>query len=416
MKSSPASPDSLPMDWVREQFPTLANAGILMDNAGGSVPLGRVVDRLAEYMRKWPVQLGASYLESAEAQRRLGLARTAVAGLLGPQMAADEIVVAASTTSLISRLARSLVPGWDEGDEVIVTDVDHEANITPWRRLTDHGIRVREWSLNQDSRRLEIDDLRSLLSDRTRLVCFTHASNILGQAVDVETICATVHEAGAKTCIDGVAYAPHRPLAVKDWGVDYYAFSLYKVLGPHCAVMYCRDTEMSGLANLNHIFMDDYEGPGRLELGAFPYESLYAAGGVPDYLDELAARLGDDGDRAGAWSAIAAQESRLTRRLLEFLDSRPTVEIMGSASPGPDRMPTISFVSRNHLSSEIPAICDRQGIGIRWGHFYAPRLIDRLGLTQRDGVVRVSMLHYNTVHEVDRLIGALEPALRGRAA
>ena len=416
MKSTSVGPGPLPVDWVRQQFPTLTDASILMDNAGGSAPLGRVVDRLAEYMRKWPVQLGASYAESAEAERRLLSARTAVASLMGENTREDEIVVASSTTSLISRLARSLAPGWHEGDEVIVTDADHEANITPWRRLAERGIRVREWSLNQDTRRLEIDDLCSLLNDRTRLVCFTHASNVLGEAVDVRAVCATVHEAGARTCVDGVAYAPHRPLAVKDWGVDYYAFSLYKVLGPHCAVMYCRNTETPGLANLNHMFMDGYEGPGRLEPGAFPYELLYAAAGVPDYLDELGACLGDDGDRTQAWSAVATQETCLARRLLEFLDAQPTVEIMGSASAGPERMPTISFVSRRHLSSDIPAICDCHGIGIRWGHFYAPRLIDRLGLTKRNGVVRVSMLHYNTVQEVDRLIGALEPALRGRAA
>jgi selenocysteine lyase/cysteine desulfurase len=270
-----------------------------------------------------------------------------------------------------------------------------------------------------DSQRLEPEDLRRLLSDRTRLVCFTHASNILGETLPVAEITRMVHDHGARVVVDGVAYAPHRPIDVRDWGVDFYAFSLYKVYGPHCAVLYVRGSEMESLANLNHEFMDRSHGPGKLEPGAFPYELLYGARGVPQYLRELSGRIAGDkaaGSFGPAYAAIGAHEHRLSSRLLSYLAAEPAVRIIGDERPGPARLPTISFVVRGCRSSEIPVRLDPQGIGIRWGHFYAPRLIERLGLTERDGVVRVSMVHYNTLEEVDRLISGLTPLLSGAAS
>jgi cysteine desulfurase family protein (TIGR01976 family) len=410
----------LPVEWVREQFPALACSGVLLDNAGGSAPLGRVADRVAEYMRRWPVQLGATYRESAAASGMLDDARATIAGMMGasPGTAPDphELVVGASTSSLISRLARSLATDLDAGDEIVVTDVDHEANISPWRRLESRGLVIRTWRLNRDTLRLEVDDLVPLLSDRTRVVCFTHASNILGEVTPVAEITRIVHEHGARVCVDGVAYAPHRALDVRAWDVDFYAFSLYKVYGPHCAVLYCREASLDSLANLNHLFMEDYEGPAKLEPGAFPYELLYGATGVPDYLNELGSRAGPGGAASAAYAAMEDQERRLGRRFLAFLDACPAVEVMGPSGDSTTRLPTVSFAIANTKSSTIPPICDRHGIGIRWGHFYAPQLIDRLGLTEQDGVVRVSMVHYNTQDEVDRLIAVLEPALEGRPA
>ena len=417
--AAPMLPE-LPVDWVREQFPALERSGILFDNAGGSVPLGRVADLVSEYMRRWPVQLGASYAESAEASERLSFARQEIAGIMGASAdappTADEVVIGTSTSSLLSRLARSLAPSLGAGDEIIVTDVDHEANITPWRRLETSGVTVLTWNLNTDSQRLEPEDLRKLISDRTRLVCFTHASNILGETVPVAQVTRLAHDHGARVVVDGVAYAPHRPIDVRHWEVDFYAFSLYKVYGPHCAALYVRGREMESLANLNHQFMDGSHGPGKLEPGAFAYELLYGACGVPDYLRELSDRITGESENSSfgpAYTAIGTHEERLSSRLLSFLSSEPAVRIVGPERPGPARLPTISFVVDGCRSSEIPIRLDPQGIGIRWGHFYAPRLIDKLGLAKRDGVVRVSMVHYNTLEEVDRLISGLAPILSG---
>ncbi|MGD8976578.1 MAG: aminotransferase class V-fold PLP-dependent enzyme [Gammaproteobacteria bacterium] len=401
----------LPMDWVRARFPALATDWVLMDNAGGSVPLGRVIDRISEYMARWPVQLGASYALSAEAGELLEQARESLASMMsvpgGARPGADELVIGSSTSSLVSRLARAIAPGLSPGDEIIVTDADHEANITPWRRLAERGITLRTWHLNRDTRRLEIDDLLPLLNDRSRLVCFTHASNLLGEATPLAEITALAHRHGARVCVDGVAYAPHRPLPVRDWDVDFYVFSLYKVYGPHCAVMFARRDRLAELRNINHEFMDAMDGPGKLEPGGFPYELLYGAAAVPEYFSALARQLGE----TQPWPAIAAQEAALGTRLLDYLNGRPEIEIMGSPEPSPARLPTISFVARGHRSSEIPPLCEPDRIGIRWGHFYAPRLVERLGLTGQDGVVRVSLVHYNTAAEVDALIGSLDRGL-----
>ncbi len=410
---------SLPIEWIRSQFPALAGSTALLDNAGGSAPLGTVCERVAEYMRRWPVQLGATYRESAVAAEELARARRELAVMLGGPagrpVADDEIVVGASTSSLLSRLSRSMAPRLRPGDRIVVTDTDHEANITPWRRLQDDGIDIDVWSLNRDTRRLEPEDLTALLSDRTRLVCFTHASNILGEVMPVRQITDLVHDCGGRVCVDGVAYAPHRPLDVRDWDVDFYAFSLYKVYGPHCAVLFCKASAMEELENLNHQFMDGQTGPGKLELGAFPYELLYGAAAVPAYLGALSRRMGGPGNLSGlasAYDAMAAQEYTLSSRLLAFLDSKPDVRVAGNPRPGPDRLPTISFTVSGRQSSSIPPACDAHGVGIRWGHFYAPRLIKRLGHSAQQGVVRVSMVHYNTGEEVDRLIRILDPLMQ----
>jgi cysteine desulfurase family protein (TIGR01976 family) len=372
-------------------------------------------------MRRWPVQLGASYQPSVDAGALLDESRAALAGLMasadgsGPD--SDELIVGTSTTTLISNLARAMRSRLAPGDEIIVTDVDHEANITPWRRLDEAGVVTKTWRLNPDSRRLEIADLEPLLSARTRLVAFTHASNLLGEETPVAAVSRLAHAHGAHVCVDGVAYAPHRPLPVRDWGVDYYVFSLYKVYGPHCAVMAGRRELLAGLDNLNHQFMDTASTPGKLEPGAYPYELLYGAAAVPAYLRALGERVRPGREPlAAAYTAIADHEQHLTRGLLDYLNSRRDVEIMGGAVTDRSRMPTISFAVAGRASSEIPPLCEPARIGIRWGHFYAPRLVERLGLTRRDGVVRVSMVHYNTQAELNRLIEALDSALSGPAA
>ncbi len=213
------APPTAPLntDWVRSQFPALDGDWILMDNAGGAAPLGTVIERITEYMSRWPVQLGATYGPSATAGGLLEQARRDLAELFGAggvdAPAPEELVVASSTTELMQRLARALGAGLEPGDEIVVTEVDHEANISPWRRRAAGGVVIREWPLNRDSWRLEPENLRPLLNDRTRLVCFTHASNLLGEVTPVAEITAMAHAAGARVVVDGVAYAPHRPLS-----------------------------------------------------------------------------------------------------------------------------------------------------------------------------------------------------------
>ena len=405
-----SAPVSLDLDWVRSRFPALHQGWTLMDNAGGSATLDTVADRIGEYLRRWPVQLGASYGPSAEADGLQVEARQALAGLFarggGAIPAPERVAIGASTTSLLSRLACSLAPGLADGDEIIVTDADHEANIGPWLRLQARGVRIRWWRIRPDSMRLEPEDLDKLLSDKTRLVCCTHASNLLGSELDLAAVAARAHAAGARVCVDGVAYAPHRPLAFSTWGVDWYAFSLYKVFGPHCALL-CASPEAAELHhNLNHEWKNAPSAAERLEPGAWPYELAWGAAAVPQYLEELGAR-----HHAEPFAAIIAHERALTRRLLAWLDARPDLRIIGARDTDPGRLPTVSFVPARHSPEQVVTRVDRARIGIRHGHFYAPRLVEALGLARDSGVVRVSLAHYNTPAEVDRLIVALEQAL-----
>ncbi len=413
----PPEPPSATLDFVRAQFPGLANDWVFMDNAGGSLPLGRVIDRATRYLRECPVQLGASYEVSMLAQQRLDASVAALTRFTNARDPA-EIILGPSTSALISRLSRALAPRLHKGDEIIVTNVDHEANISPWCRLAERGIVLRTWELNRDSLRLELDDLGTLMNARTRLVCFTHTSNILGSIEPVAEITRFVHERNAQVCVDGVAYAPHHAIDVQAWDVDYYTFSLYKVYGPHQAVMIGKRPLLEALDNINHYFFEAGDVPLKLQPGGVNYELAYASGGIPEYYHELGVAAGapDGGDDqvkmkfAVDW--ISRHEASIAAPLLEFLDGHPRVRIIGNPSAASAvRTPTISFVVADRDSATIPPAIDPHKIAIRWGHFYAPRLIEHLGLAPQNGVVRASLVHYNTGKEVERLIGALDRAL-----
>ncbi len=409
-----ASADQDIQDFVRAQFPTLKSDWIFMDNAGGSLPLARVIERAARYLSECPVQLGASYAISELAQARLDEATDALARFTNARHP-SEVIVGPSTSALLSRLSRAMLPLLSPGDEIVVTNVDHEANISPWRRLERHGMVLRTWELNRDSLRLELDDLAPLMSERTRLVCFTHTSNILGSIEPVKEITDFVHAHNARVCVDGVAYAPHHRIDVQAWGVDYYTFSLYKVYGPHQAVMIGKRDQLEALDNINHYFFAPGDVPHKLQPGGMNYELAYASGGIPDYYLELGARAGaaadasdkDKFEHATRW--MSRHEESLARPLLEYLEQRPDTRIIGESSPSATvRTPTISFVFNERNSAGIPAHTDRHGIAIRWGHFYAPRLIEYLGLAPQSGVVRASLVHYNQLSEVERLVAVLD--------
>ena len=404
----------LDLDLVRRQFPALAGDAVFFDNAGGSQTLGSVIDRIADYLRTTNVQLGASYGVSQASGEKVAAGVRAVASLFN---ASDpsEVVLGPSTTQLIANFASALVPSLRPGDEIIVTDADHESNISPWRRLAARGIEVREWRVDRDRMRLDPEALEPLLSPRTRLVAMTHCSNVVGSIHPVREVAERAHARGALLFVDGVAFAPHAPVDVAALGVDGYVFSLYKVYGPHSAAMWIRREIFDRLDCINHDFLAGYV-PYKIQPGGFNYELAHGATAIPDYFDALGESLGDNtsakSPRARAFEAIAAHEEALSARLLAGLRAFPGVRVIGDPSPSrASRVPTISFVSDRHLSSAIPPRVDPHKIGIRFGDFYARRLIDALGLREREGVVRVSMVHYNTLAEVDRLLGVLEGVL-----
>lgn len=415
---------------IRAEFPGLDTDMVFMDNAGGSQTLRRVVDRIGDFLLTSNVQLGASYATSVKAGERVLESRVRAATLVNAARP-EEIVMGGSSTALLRMLVQGLTPLFAPGDELIVTNLDHEANIGAWLALAERGVVIRFWTVNRDTLRLEIADLQLLLGARTRMLALTYASNVLGGITPVPEAVRLARSVGAMVCVDGVAYAPHRAIDVQALDVDFYVFSYYKLFGPHYAMLYGKYQHLLRMANLNHGFIAADDVPYKLQPGNQNYELGWGATAISDYLADLGAGLGADvgvslgadlgpslgeaGDEraciVSAYAGIAGHEAALSAHLLSYLGSRNTVTIQGDPTADPDRrVSTISFTVRGKLSEDVVRAVDRHGIGIRFGDFYAKRLIDALGLRPQGGVIRVSMVHYNTLDEVDRLMRALDEA------
>ena len=409
------STSALNLDHVRAEFPALSNSFIYLDNAGGSQVLRRVGDRVRDYLLSSSVQLGASYAHSQDAGARVLAARRSVATLINAAHD-DEVVMGGASTALMFQVTQAILPGIQAGDEIIVTNTDHEANIGCWLRLQAAGAVVRFWNINPETLELELADLQALLSPKVKWVAMTHASNILGTINPVAQVAELVHAAGARLCVDAVAYAPHRLVDVQASGADLYVFSFYKVFGPHYAVLWGRRELLLGLASLNHYFISADTIPYKLQPGNVNYELSYGCIGISDYLEDMGARLGAVGSARvkmqAAFDAFEVQEDLLAEQLLGFLRSKKKVRIIGLAdTKSGRRVPTISFMVDGVQSESIVRHTDRFGIGIRFGDFYAKRLIEFLGLQDRGGVVRVSMAHYNTAGEIAQLVRHLDEAI-----
>lgn len=406
---------TLDLDFVTNQFPALKKDFIFMDNAGGSQVLGRVVDRITDYFLNYNVQLGGSYEVSANAAKQLKEVHLQLASYINANRT-DEVVVGTSTTMLLRILSLTLSQQWKQGDEVIISNSDHEANVSCWTDLEKKGIVIKTWKVNPETFEFDLDDLRNLLTERTKLVAVVHASNILGTINPIKEFAKIAHEAGALICVDGVAYAPHRMIDVQDWDVDFYVFSTYKVYGPHHAILYGKYALLKELDGFNHYFIGKDEIPYKLQPGNFNFELTYSLAGIPNYFTSLHGQhFGNKGnftDRekiAGCFQLIADHEQILADKLLKYLLGKPEIKIIGHTVPDKDkRVPTISFVHEKFKSSLAAEHIDQFGIGIRWGDFYAKKIISFLGLESKDGVIRVSLVHYNTVDEVDKLIDAFE--------
>ena len=400
---------------IRAEFPALETDEVFLDNAGGSQVLRRVADRIRDYLLHDNVQLGASYAASCKAGERVLAARRAVAELVNAP-ADDEVVIGPSTTALIGTLVEALRPGLRPGDEVIVTESDHEANIGAWERLVEVGVTVRVWRVNPETFGLLVEDLDSLLGPRTRWIAMTQASNVLGTVNPVADVASRAHAVGARLCVDAVAFAPHWIVDVQATGADAVVFSFYKVFGPHLAVLWVRRDLLLSLPSLNHFFIGPDVIPYKLQRGNVNYELSYGCAGINEYLRDVGTRLGAVGNgrvlMQAAFDAFAQHEDDLAEQVLSWLRERHGVRIIGLPSvKAGQRVPTISFVAEGQMSATIVRRVDEHGIGIRFGDFYARRLIEALQLQQYGGVVRVSIAHYNTADEIRRLLTALDEAI-----
>jgi len=399
----------LDIDRVRSSFPGLSNGWTLMDNAGGSQALASVVERIGEHLLNRNVQIGGTYETSLKAAESLHEGRRAVMQMVNAERP-EEIVFAPTSTVALQNLSRSIAHLLSAGDEIVVTNFDHESNIGPWLSLEEKGVKIRVWELNRESLKPDPAELDLLLGSRTRLVAVTHVSNILGWINPIRAITEKAHAAGAMVCVDSVAFAPHRAIDVAELDVDFLVFSAYKAYGPHISAMYGKYDLLLELDNLYHYFYGRDKVPAKLEPGNANYELAYSLTAVRDYLLALGEEAGDARQRiVSAFDAIAAHEALIGERLLSYLRSKKEIRIIGDVrGSDPSRVPTVSFVVDGRDPGELARGLEEYRIAARFGDFHARRLIEYLGLSGNNGVVRISLVHYNTPEEVDGLIRALD--------
>ncbi len=398
---------------IRAQFPALAGETVFLENAGGSqVPLC-VADRIHDYMLSSYVQLGAGYPLSQRATEVVDEAHDFVRLMVNGND--GEVMLGPSTSQLLLMLSQCYARTLTPNSSIIVAQTGHEANVGPWKHLASQGFELQWWEMDPNNFECSLADLEELLNDRTALVAFPHVSNLLGEIVDVAEITKLAHAAGARVVVDGVAYAPHRAMDVTAWDVDWYAYSTYKVYGPHMAALWGRRDAIAELGGPNHFFIPDDDLPYKFEVGGANHEGCAGVLGLRDYL-AFVARVEDPNtlDRTAvehAFDVMTACELPLQERLIKYLLSRDDVRIIGPTGAGTERVGTISFVHNRMSSREITEAVDRSGIGIRNGHMYAYHLCEALGLDPEDGVVRTSLVHYNTLEEIERLIEVFESVL-----
>ncbi len=412
----PPARKSLDTEFVRAQFPPLADGWVFVENAGGTYVPRQVIERVVEYMSQSQVQPNWEFPSSLLATERIARGKRLLAEFInaGP----DEIMLGPSTTMNIYLMAQALRPLFKPGDEIIVTEQDHEANVGAWRRLEEFGLVIREWQVDPLTGVLRYEQLGELLGPRTRLVAFTHCSNLASIVHDVPALVRQIHDSGAWTFVDGTAFAPHFPMDVKALGIDFYVFSLYKVFGPHQSVLFGRRELLRMARNQNHFFIADDDIGYKLLPGGPNHEFAAASLGIGDYFEALDRHHSSDRHNdfharvRGVYALFGRHEARLAERLVEHLQSVPGLRFVGRRPSSDGRLaPVIAFWIEGRKSAEIVAGLRRHRIAIGHGDFWAARLVKALGLRAEDGVVRIGLAHYNDDAEIDRLIAALRAIL-----
>jgi hypothetical protein len=399
------------MDEIRAQFPALAKETRFMENAGGSQVPRSVIDATSRYFETSYVQVGAGYPESEAATATVELAHDFTnefvnAGNRG------QCILGPSTSALLANIARAYVRTLRAGDEIIVSLANHESNIGPWVWLEETlGVRVIWWPADPNTYIVDPRTLSPLINSRTRLICVPHVSNLVGHVTDIKAITRIAHLMGAEVVVDGVAYAPHRAVDVAALDADWYVFSTYKVFGPHAAAMYGRGISWAPLTGPNHFFIPRDDITHKWELGGPSHEACAGWLGLRPYLAFLAGSEYEGRKTIeSSFSRMEILERRLTEKLLQFFNQNPNVTVVGPGM-GADRLPTVSFIHRAKSSAEVAHALQIRGFAVRHGHMYAYRLCESLGVAPEDGVVRISLVHYNTVKEVEALVAALEEVL-----
>jgi cysteine desulfurase family protein (TIGR01976 family) len=403
--------NAFPIDAVRAQFPALADSRtVFFDNPGGTQIPETVIAAVSDYYRTRCANVGGAFATSQRTDETIRQAREAMADLLGAPDP-DTIVFGASMTALTFHIARSFAETCRPGDEVIVTDLDHDANIAPWRDLEAVGVTVRVVPFHTADGTLDTDAYAAALRPgRTRLVALNYASNALGTITDLAPLVRQAHDAGALVYVDSVQSVPHLPTDVAALDCDFLACSAYKFFGPHVGVLYGKREPLECLTP-HKVRPAKNTIPHRWEQGTLNHEGLAGVAAAVGYLERLADAGGTRRERLYcAMAAIQAYEQTLSTRLLTGLTRLPDITVYGLSDPArvAGRVPTVAFTRRG----ESPrAICERlaaAGIHAWSGNYYAVRIMESLGLEANGGAVRVGLAHYNTTAEIDRLLNVLD--------
>ena len=405
----------LDLEFIRQQFPAFDVPALeeqsFFENAGGSYTCSQVQDRLFRFYRERKVQPYAHYEASRLGGEEMDEARMRLAAMLGVET--DELSFGPSTTQNTYVLSQAVAQWLEPGQSIIVTNQDHEANSGPWRRLAERGIIVKEWCINPETGLLDIQDLKLLLDDDVRMVCFPHCSNVVAAVNPVAEITALVRAAGAYSCVDGVSYAPHGFPNVNSLGADIYLFSAYKTYGPHQGIMVIRRELGMSLPNQGHYFNSDslYK---RFTPAGPDHAQVAACAGMADYVDEVYAHHFDaeaaPAERcAQVHDLFRAHEVQLTQPILDYLLAKNSAQLIGPTS-AQDRAPTIA-VKLQIPGEEAAKKLAPFGVMAGGGDFYAVRPLAAMNISPEHGVLRLSFVHYTGPKDVDRLLSALDHVL-----
>lgn len=419
MAHSKLTNSSFPIDSIRPLFPAL-NSGegfIFFDNGAGAQIPQSVLSAVSDHLVFRNVQRGGRYRHSREVDTSISQARRSVATLLNAREP-SEVAFGMNATSFIRLVSLAISENLGARKEIIVSDLDHEANIATWLALRSKGVEIRWWKMREDGN-LHVEDLESLFNSRTRLVACAAASNALGSIVNVKEVARMAHAAGAEVFLDAVHYAPHGVIDVQSWDCDYLVCSGYKIFAPHMGFLWGKRELLEALPTFREDFIPD-EIPSKIEVGTFVYENVAGMNAAVGYLEELGRSVlaeshpeshseSSRGRLVAAMEAIRDYEATLSAELLRGLAELDGVQVYGirDARQLEHRVPTICFNLNGSDPAQVSECCAENGIGVRDGNMYSPRLLRRLGIPPETGAVRASLVHYNTVDEITKFVDVL---------
>ena len=411
--------------WVRSQFPSLSRLingepAAFLDGPGGTQVTQSVIDAISHYLKTSNANTHGHYATSDETNDVIASARSAMADFLGCE--SDEIVFGPNMTTLTFAISRSIGRELGPGDEILLTHLDHSANVSPWQALEEHGVMMQFVDIHEEDCTLDMDDLARKLSPRTKVVAVGYASNTVGTINDVKKIIRIAHEAGALVFIDAVHYAPHGLIDVRDLDCDFLACSTYKFFGPHMGVLYGKRERLRWLCPYK-VRPNTDASPGRWEMGTLNHECLAGVKACVEYLTEVGraacgTALGatDDLRRTtcrdllrSAYRSIQSHERELSLRMLCGLAEIPGLRLYGIADPArvAERCPTFAIRIDRHHPAELAKKLGERGIFTWDGNYYALNLTERIGVEPDGGFLRIGFVHYNSAEEVDRVLKEL---------